>query len=48
MLWSQELLTGAEDASHDAGKTFEILADKMFAMLLKLVLSFAFHLLSLL
>lgn len=48
VLWSQELLTGAEDASHDAGKTFEILADRMFNTLLKLVLSFAFHLLSLL
>lgn len=48
VLWSQELLTGAEDANHDARKIFEILADKLFNTLLKLVLSFTFHLLSLL
>lgn len=48
VLWGQELLTGAEDAGHDGGKTFEILADKLFNTLLKLVLSFTLHLLSLL
>lgn len=46
--WSQELVTGAKDASHDAGKTFEILADKLFNTLLKLVLHFTLYLLSLL
>lgn len=48
VLWSQELLTGAEDSSHDVGKTFEVLADKLFNTLLKLVLIFTLHLFSLL
>lgn len=48
VLRRQALLTGAEDSSRDARKTFEILADKLFNTLLKLVLSLTFNLLSLL
>lgn len=48
VLWRQALLTGAEDSSRDARKTFEILADKLFNTLLKLVLSLTFNLLGLL
>lgn len=40
------MLRAPENASHDANKTFEILATELLNSLLKFVLGFKFHLLS--
>lgn len=46
VIWRWALLRAPENASHDANKTFEILATELLNSLLKFVLGFQFHLLS--